>query len=97
MSCLRLLCKICGFRALLPKPLAVEVFYDRTQDPVYHGGFGDVWKGISGGLEVAVKVIRSYQSSDQGEVRKVGGWWPSLPLVCRQVDFNTYRGSAKRL
>ena len=73
MNCLRLLYRICGCHALLPKSLAIPVFYDRTEDPPYHGGFAGVWKGISDGLEVAVKVIKLYQSSNQVKIRRVSG------------------------
>ena len=73
MSCLRLLCKICGQNALLPKSLDISVSYDRTGIPPYRGSFADVWKGVSQGQEVAVKELKLYQSSDQEKIRKVSG------------------------
>lgn len=72
MRCLRFLCKICGCHALLPGPLAIQVSYDRTEDPLYYGGFAGVWKGMSRDREVAVKVLKSYQGSDQEQIRRVG-------------------------
>ena len=72
MRCLRLLCKICGRHALLPNSLIIQVPHDRTKDPLYHGGFADVWKSTSRGLEVAVKVLKLYQCNDQGQIRRVG-------------------------
>jgi len=72
MKCLRFLCKVCGRHALLPKPLAIPVSYDKTEIPLYHGGFADVWKGTYRGLEVAVKVLKLYECNDQEEIRRVG-------------------------
>ena len=72
VRCLHLLCKICGRHALLPKSLVIEVPHDRTKDPLYHGGFADVWKSTSHGLEVAVKVLKLYQCSDQEQIKRVG-------------------------
>jgi len=81
MNCLRLLCKICGSHGILPKSLGVQAVYDPTKDSLYYGGFGSVWKGVSDGQEVAVKVIRLYQSKDQEKVRRVGGRQPSLSVA----------------
>jgi len=81
MNCLRLLCKICGSRAILPKLLAIQVAYDQTKQSLYCGGFGGVWKGVSDGQEVAVKVIRLSQTDDQEKIRRVGGRQPSLPFA----------------
>ena len=69
---MRLLCKICGHHALLPGLLAIPVSYDRTEVPLYHGGSAEVWKGISRGQEVAVKVLKLYQCSNKEQIRKVG-------------------------
>ena len=82
MRCLRLLRKICGCHALLPRSLAIPVFYDRTEDPLCHGGFADVWRGASDDREVAVKVLRSYQSDNQVQIRRVGRWWSFAPAMC---------------
>ena len=72
MRCLRFLCKICGRHALLPELLATPVSYNSTEAPLYYGGFADVWKGTSHGREVAVKVLKLYQGSDQEQIRRVG-------------------------
>ena len=71
MECLRFLCKICGFHALLPKSLAIPASYDQTKPPLYYGGYAEVWKGISHGRETAVKVLKLNQSN-QEQMRKVG-------------------------
>ena len=42
-------------------------------DPLFPGGFGDVWKGKYKGQEVAAKVLRTYITSDFEKIRKVGG------------------------
>jgi len=53
----------------------IPLCYDPTETPLYHGGFADVWKGHYRGREVAAKVLRAYNASDLGEVRRVGLWW----------------------
>ena len=40
--------------------------------PLCHGGFADVWKGQHHDREVVAKVLRVYQTSDLGQIRKVG-------------------------
>ena len=62
--CLRQLYKTCGHHALIPKSLEVPICYDRSSFPKYHGGYADVWKGELGGRAVAVKVLRTYSTSD---------------------------------
>jgi len=42
----------------------VPACYDRTSDALYRGGFADVWKGAYCGRDVAVKVLRTYSTSD---------------------------------
>ena len=72
MRSLRFLCKICGHHTLLPGSLAIQVSYDRTKDPLYRGGFADVWKGVSHGRKVAVKVLKLFQCDDQEQIKRVG-------------------------
>jgi hypothetical protein len=36
------------------------------------GGFGDICKGVLGGQDIAVKVLRVYQKSDKEKLLKVG-------------------------
>ena len=63
-KCLKSLYKTCGRCALLPKSLAIDVCYDRTDVAIYSGGFGDIWRGEHCGRHVAVKVVRTYSNSD---------------------------------
>ena len=51
---------MCGHYALLPSATHITASYGRTGSVLYRGGFADVWKGEYSGLEVAVKVIRTY-------------------------------------
>ena len=67
-QCLRPLYRTCGRYALLPKTMEIPICYDRTGDALYSGGYADVWKGQYLGRDVAVKVIRTYSSSDLEKV-----------------------------
>ena len=67
-TCLKLLYRTCGNRALLPSNLNISVRYDQTSNALYRGGYADVWKGECGGQDVAVKVIRTYSND---ELRKI--------------------------
>ena len=70
-KCVKLLYKTCSHHALLPRALEVLVDYDRTGDALYHGGFGDVWRGEFCGRDVAVKVVRIYSHSELQRVINV--------------------------
>lgn len=65
------LCRICGHQALLPKSVQIPLCYNRMDDPLYHGGFAEVWKGEHQGCEVAVKVLKVSMTSDLGKVTRV--------------------------
>ena len=71
-KCLSALCKICGRRALLPRSLQISLCYDRLDNPLYRGGYADVWKGEHQGRHVAVKVLRVYSTSDFDKIMNVG-------------------------
>ena len=71
-KCLRTLHSICGRHALLPRSLEITPHYNATEGAMYHGGFGDTWKGRYQGREVAIKVLKVYRTSDLGQTRKVG-------------------------
>ena len=79
MKCLRPLYRICGRQALLPNSLAIPLCYDPTENPLFHGGFGDVWKGRYNGRDVAAKVLRVYLGDDRRRVRRVS--FPP-PVAC---------------
>jgi hypothetical protein len=61
---------MCGRLALLPQSLEVLPLYGRGV-LTYRGGFGDVFKDHYQGREVAVKVLRVYETSDFKKIRKV--------------------------
>ena len=71
-KCLTVLCKICGRQGLLPRSLQIQFSYDRSEDPVYSGGFADVWKGEHQATKVAVKVLRVFELSDLNKITNVG-------------------------
>ena len=70
-KCLKALYKICGRQALLPRSLHILFYYDRSGDPLYSGGYADVWMGEHQGLKVAVKVLRVYSKSNLDKTIKV--------------------------
>lgn len=77
-KCLGALCKLCGYRALLPRSLQIPVCYNRSENPLYRGGFADVWKGEHQGRKVAVKVLRVYSTSDFFKITSVSVGSPSV-------------------
>ena len=56
--------RMCARHSLLPRSVQIDVHYDRTADPHFEGGFASVWKGEYCGLEVAVKVLRTFTNSE---------------------------------
>lgn len=80
VKCLRPLYRTCGRHGLLPKVLNLPVFYDRTGCAVYRGGYADVWKGQCRGREVAVKVLRTYSTSDLQKIIGVSFFYRGLSL-----------------
>ena len=71
-KCLATLCKICSHHALIPRPIQIPLCYDRTEAPRYRGGFAEVWKGEHEGIEVAVKVLKVFVTSDLAKITRVG-------------------------
>ena len=95
-KCLALLCRLCGQCTLLPTSLQIPISYNRLGDPLYRGGFADVWKEEHLGRHVAVRVLRVYSPSDTGKIASV-----SLQLVAKMVfadrlTLSPCRGSARR-
>lgn len=82
-KCLSVLHRMCGSQALLPKSLQIPLCYNRSDPPLYHGGFADVWKGEHNGCGVAVKVLRVYATSDLSK---------TISRFCKEVvTWNTLR------
>jgi len=71
-QCLRSLWQVCACNALLPRSLQIPFCYNRLDDPLYSGGYADVWKGEYQGRPVAVKVPRLYSTSDFSKITSVG-------------------------
>lgn len=94
-KCLSTLCKICGRQALLPKSLQIPVCYNQSGVPKYRGGYADVWLGEHQGLQVAVKVLRVYSTSDFNKIINVG-YLCSTPDSPRKLTV-TCRDFAKKL
>lgn len=94
-KCLSALCKICGRQALLPRSLKIPLCYDRSDTPLYHGGYADVWKGEHKGRQVAIKVLRVYSTSDFEKITSVGPHSFSRSTL-RTIDFHYHRGFARR-
>lgn len=73
--------KMCARHTLVPKSLKIEWHDDPTGVLLYRGGFGDVWKRSYQGQEVAVKVLRTYATSDLKKIARVGRYWRSSLLT----------------
>ena len=71
-KCLATLCKICSHHVLFPRSIQIPLCYDRAEAPRYQGGFAEVWKGEHEGIEVAVKVLKVFVTSDLVKIRRVG-------------------------
>ena len=52
--------------------MRIPLCYDRTEAPRYQGGFAEVWKGKHEGIEVAVKVLKVFTTSDLVQITRVG-------------------------
>ena len=83
VKCLRRMYRTCGRHGLLPKTLEIPICYDRTGYPRYSGGNADVWEGEYCGRDVAVKVIRTYSSSNLKRVVGVSCWLSSPHVLDR--------------
>jgi hypothetical protein len=84
-ECVHSLSRICGRRALLPSSLEVPFFYDHMDYPLASGGYGDVWKGRCHDQNVAVKVIRVYDTNRFSMITRVGYWWCSRLAISDHV------------
>ena len=91
---IRLLYRACGQHELLPRTLEVPIYYDRTSDALFRGGYADVWKGECRGRDIAVKVIRTYATSDLQKIIGVGRC--TCSLFDSKFTDGTRRGSARR-
>ena len=94
-KCLAILSKICSHHGLIPRSIQIPLCYDRTEIPIYEGGFAQIWKGEHEGTEVAVKVLKVAINSDFAGIKKVGfpihqraqvdPFVPTAQSFCREV------------
>ena len=68
---MELLRRMCTRHALIPRSLKIELCDDAPGVLMYRGGFGDVSKREHLGRAVAVKVLRTYATSDLQETIRV--------------------------
>ena len=91
-KCLTTLCKICGHHALIPRSIQIPLCYNRAEAPLYQGGFAEVWKGKHEGIQVAVKVLKVFPTSDLLRITRVRfpvllermGWPAQLMLITQR-------------
>ena len=79
--CLRFLYDICGRDGLLLSSLEIAFSCDTTKPPLASGGVANVSKGQYQGREVAVKVLRVFNTDDLKKTRKV-----SCPQLVMCID-----------
>ena len=79
-KCLATLYKICSHHALIPRSMQIPLCYNRTEAPRYQGGFAEVWKGKHKGVEVAVKVLKVFATSELTRITRVG--FPDCQSAC---------------
>ena len=73
-NCVKSLYKTCAHHSLYPRSLQIAACYDPADVPYSHGGYADVWKGEYRGVEVGVKVLRTYVTSDLKKITHVSRW-----------------------
>ena len=94
-KCLSALRRICGRWALLPTSLQIPICYNRLGNPLYRGGFADVWKGEYQSRHVAVKVLRVYSTSEIFKITSVS--FQGLAKIIRwSAEADSCSGSARR-
>ena len=71
-KCLATLCKICSHHVLIPQSIQIPLCYNRTGHSRYEGGFARVLKGEPEGIEVAIKVLKVFETSDLVRIKRVG-------------------------
>lgn len=63
--------RLCAASAVHPDCLMLSGVTVSSQWAVDGGGFGDIWKGLVQGREVAIKVLRVFNSSEKQILLKV--------------------------
>ena len=85
------LCKTCSRNRVIPTSMHIPDCSENSVE-AESGGFADVSRATYNGRQVAIKVVRAYDSENLDEVRSVSGLPPSL-YPPRRTD---YRGSVGR-
>ena len=63
--------------------MQIPLCYDRLDNPLYRGGYADVWKGEYRGSPVVVKALRVSSTSDFDKIMSV------RPMVQTKIDLIT--------
>jgi len=71
---LHVLCKLCGLCQLLPTECVLGDALVETGVRVGSGGFADVWRGVCGGTQVAIKQLRVGERDDFTKIYKVSSF-----------------------
>jgi len=77
-ACLKPLYRICGLHNLPPRAMQIELLNDPAGIAFYRGGFADVFKCMGQSMEVAVKVLRTYRTSDLQKITRVSYYQDSI-------------------
>ncbi|OCH92345.1 kinase-like protein, partial [Obba rivulosa] len=78
---LNLMGKLCGRFKIIPKSFIIQAgAVQRTDDyPVALGGFADIWMGVYGSHDVALKVFRAYRAQRDGTLKE------DMKTFCREA------------
>ena len=77
---------ICGLHHLAPTEMQIELPEIPAYAPEYGGGFGDVFKYVYQGRELAVKVLKNHRNDDLQKITRVSSFRAYLnPLLCLGV------------
>ena len=66
------MCKIYSDHALIPRSMQIPLCCNQTEDSRYEGEFARILKGEHEGIEVAIKVLKVFVTSDLVKIKRVG-------------------------
>jgi hypothetical protein len=71
-KCVRVLRKVCGSEAILPRSCTLSENISKEGDIAFaSGGFADIWKGRHNGNRVCIKAFRAYTAEDLYKIKQV--------------------------